>query len=167
MTAATPPLVKTVAVPVAPEHAFALFVDELGAWWPLGAFSVGGETSTAAFERDADGRATRLVETLADGTTADWGRVTRWDPPDAVAFTWHPGERADAATDVEVTFSWSGKSTDVVLTHSGWDARSDGAGARERYDGGWDQVLAPFAVHTVPSGERPDDGDQQHRDDEP
>ena len=78
MTATTAPLVKSLAVPAAPERAIAVFVDELAAWWPLGAFSVGGETSTAAFERDADGRAVRLVETLADGTTTDWGRVTRW-----------------------------------------------------------------------------------------
>ncbi|MFE6235975.1 SRPBCC domain-containing protein [Cellulosimicrobium sp. NPDC057862] len=145
MAAVTAPLVKTLDVPAPPEHAFAVFVDELAAWWPLGAFSVGGETSTAAFERDADGRAVRLVETLADGTTADWGRVTRWDPPHAVAFTWHPGERADAATDVEVTFSPAGEGSDVVLTHSGWSARHDGAGARARYDDGWDLVLAPFA----------------------
>jgi uncharacterized protein YndB with AHSA1/START domain len=148
MTATTAPLVKTVTVPVPPERTFAVFVDELGAWWPLGAFSVGGETSTAAFTRDADGRATRLVETLADGTVTDWGRVTRWDPPHAVAFTWHPGERADAATDVEVTFAPAGEGTDVVLTHSGWSARSDGGGARERYEGGWDLVLAPFADRT-------------------
>ena len=152
MTATTAPLVKSLAVPAAPERAFAVFVDELAAWWPLGAFSVGGETSTAAFERDADGRAVRLVETLADGTTTDWGRVTRWDPPHAVAFTWHPGERADAATDVEVAFSPFGEGTDVVLTHSGWSARHDGAGARDRYDGGWELVLAPFAERAGGSG---------------
>lgn len=147
-----PDLVKTLTVPVAPDRAFAVFVDDLDAWWPLGSFSVGGETSSAAFERDADGRATRLVERLADGTTADWGRVTRWDPPHVVAVTWHPGERADAATLVEVRFSPADAGTDVVLTHSGWDALTDGAGARGRYEGGWDAVLAPFAERASAAG---------------
>ncbi|OLT52285.1 SRPBCC domain-containing protein [Cellulosimicrobium sp. CUA-896] len=139
-------LVKTVTVPAPPARAFAVFVDEIGAWWPLGGFSVGGATSTVAFERDDDGRATRLVETLADGRAADWGTVTRWEPPRAVAFTWHPGERADAATHVEVTFTPDGDGTLVCLLHGAWAARSDGAAARERYDTGWEAVLAPFAA---------------------
>jgi uncharacterized protein YndB with AHSA1/START domain len=148
-TAPIPELVKTVTVPGGPEHAFAVFVDQIGAWWPLADFSVGGTSSTVAFERDPEGGATQIVETLADGTTTGWGAVTRWDPPHALAFTWHPGERADAATRVEVTFTPDGGATLVVLTHSGWDAREDGQGARASYDRGWAAVLAPFAEHAA------------------
>ncbi|WP_435737858.1 SRPBCC domain-containing protein [Cellulosimicrobium sp. PMB13] len=146
-TAPLPDLVKTVIVPARPDRAFAVFVEEVGAWWPLAGFSVGGASSSVAFERDPDGRATHLVETLADRGTAVWGAVTRWDPPHALAFTWHPGERADAATRVEVTFTPDGDATAVVLTHSGWEARADGEGARTRYDTGWELVLKPFAEH--------------------
>jgi len=145
-SAPLPGLVKTVAVTAPPERAFAVFVDDVDAWWPLDGFSVGGASSSVAFERGPDGRATRLVESLAAGGTADWGAVTRWDPPRAVAFTWHPGERADAATHVEVTFSPAGDGTDVVLTHSAWGERSDGERARATYDTGWELVLAPFAA---------------------
>lgn len=139
-------MVKTVTVPARPDRAFAVFVDDIGAWWPLGGFSVGGESSTVAFARDDDGRATRLVETLAAGGTTDWGVVTRWEPPHVVAFTWHPGEGADAATHVEVTFTPDGDGTLVRLVHGGWAARADGAAACERYDTGWEVVLAPFAA---------------------
>lgn len=139
-------LVKTVTVAARPDRAFAVFVDDVGAWWPLGGFSVGGDSSSVAFARDAEGRATRLVETLTDGGTTDWGAVTRWEPPHAVAFTWHPGERADAATHVEVTFTPDGDGTLVRLVHGGWAARSDGAAASESYDTGWERVLAPFAA---------------------
>jgi Activator of Hsp90 ATPase homolog 1-like protein len=139
-------LIKTVTVPARPDRAFTVFVDEIGTWWPLGGFSVGGASSTVAFERDAAGRAARLVETLADGTTTAWGSVTRWDPPRAVAFTWHPGERAESATHVEVTFTAEGDGTLVRLAHGGWSARTDGTAARERYDTGWEVVLAPLAA---------------------
>ncbi|WP_454042130.1 SRPBCC domain-containing protein [Cellulosimicrobium sp. Marseille-Q8652] len=148
-TAPLPDLVKTVTVPARPDRAFAVFVDEVGAWWPLAGFSVGGASSSVAFERDPDGRATRLVETLADGGSTDWGTVTRWDPPHALAFTWHPGERADAATRVEVTFASDGDATVVVLTHSGWEARADGAAARTHYATGWELVLQPFVEHAA------------------
>ncbi|MBD5785610.1 SRPBCC domain-containing protein [Cellulosimicrobium terreum] len=158
-----PDLVTEVTVPTGPDRAFALFVDEIGAWWPLAGFSSGGADSSVAFERAPDGRPARLVETLADGTTTDWGTVTAWDPPHAVAFTWHPGARADAATQVEVTFAPAtsddtgdgradhdgSSSTLVVLTHSGWDARSDAPSARARYETGWDVVLAPFIDRTT------------------
>jgi hypothetical protein len=30
--------------------------------------------------------------------------VTEWDPPNAVAFTWHPGRGEDEATSVKVAF---------------------------------------------------------------
>jgi uncharacterized protein YndB with AHSA1/START domain len=148
-TAPLPDLVTTVTVPARPDRAFAVFVDEVGAWWPLAGFSVGGASSSVAFERDPDGRATRLVETLADGGSADWGTVTRWDPPHSLAFTWHPGEQADAATRVEVTFTPDGDATVVALTHSGWEARADGGAARTRYGTGWKLVLQPFAEHAA------------------
>jgi hypothetical protein len=71
----------------------------IGQWWPLAEKSVYGAAATVAFE---DGR---LVERSADGLAAVWGTVIRWEPPDAVAFSWHPGQPAERASHVEVTFA--------------------------------------------------------------
>jgi len=88
----------------------------------------------------------RIVETLPDGTTATWGTVTGWQPPARVAFTWHPGGDAAAATTVEVTFEEyaAGAGTVVTLVHRDWPARTDGATARQQYDAGWELVLGRY-----------------------
>ncbi len=92
------------------------------------------------------GAGAAIVETLADGTTSVWGTVTHWEPPDRVAFTWHPGTAETEATRVEVTFTPSGPGATLVrLIHSGWERRPDGASARENYDSGWEPVVGCFA----------------------
>ena len=82
----------------------------------------------------------------ATRTTSVWGTVTRWEPPRLVAFTWHAGTPEAEATRVEVTFTEDGPgSTVVVLVHSGWEHRPDGASVREGYDSGWEPVIGRFA----------------------
>lgn len=46
-----------------------------------------------------------IVETLRGGSTCEWGTVTRWEPPDVVCFTWHPGQPESWAGDIEVRFA--------------------------------------------------------------
>jgi uncharacterized protein YndB with AHSA1/START domain len=142
-TTALGPLVKSVRVAASPARAFELFTARIGAWWPLETHSVGGSSSWLALEPRLGGR---LVESLADGGTAEWGEVTRWEPPTRVAFTWHPGTPPEEATRVEVSFAPDGSGTLVTLVHSGWESRrQDGATAREGYDTGWEIVLRPYA----------------------
>src|SRR6185437_6939068 len=50
----------------------------------------------------------RRGERSADGEAVVWGTVTRWEPPAAVAFTWHPGRPAQRASYVAVTFGAEG-----------------------------------------------------------
>lgn len=143
-TTALSPLTKTVRVGAVPARAFELFTARIGAWWPLATHSVGGASSWGlVMECRAGGR---IVETLADGGTTVWGRITEWDPPRAVAFTWHPGTPPDQATQVVVSFAGDGDCTVVTLVHTGWDARSDGAEAREAYVSGWDPVLGEYVT---------------------
>ncbi len=141
-TTALGPLTKTVRVAVARDRAFELFTARIGAWWPLATHSVGGATSRGlVLERRRGGR---LVELLADGSTADWGQVTAWEPPARVALTWHPGTPPEEATRVEVSFTSDGPGTLVTLVHSGWESRPDGTHARGGYETGWDSVLRPY-----------------------
>ena len=75
-----------------------------------------------------------------------WGTVTRWEPPTAVAFTWHPGQPAERASHVEVTFAAADGQTLVTLEHAGWEVFADPAAARAEYDQGWPVVLDRYRV---------------------
>jgi uncharacterized protein YndB with AHSA1/START domain len=138
------PVRKTVTVPAAQQRAFELFTAHIREWWPLHTHSVGIEHAVGIEFGEGVGGA--IFETLADGTTSVWGTVTRWEPPQRVAFTWHAGTPEAEASHVEVTFTQAGPSSTVVrLVHSGWERRPDGAAARESYDSGWDPVISRFA----------------------
>jgi uncharacterized protein YciI len=101
-------------------------------------FSVHGADATVAF---VDGQ---IVERLAEEAHAVWGTVTRWEPPVAVAFTWHPGREPERASQVEVTFTPTEDGTLVILEHSGWEIFDDPGAARDEYNRGWPRVLDLF-----------------------
>lgn len=117
----------TVAVRVAaePAVAFDVFTREIAAWWRRGPkFRHGrGESASIQIEPGLDGR---VFETWNDGAEPrefELGRVTVWQPPERLAFTWRnetfaPLER----TEVEVTFAATGSGTLVTVRHRGWTA---------------------------------------------
>lgn len=131
---------KTVTVAAPPERAFHLFTEGISTWWPLATHSVAAERADAAvFEPHEDGR---IYERTRDGDEHEWGRVTAWEPPVRVAYTWHPGRGPDTAQDVEVRFTPAGEGTHVELVHTGWERLGDRAeDVFGSYDGGWDFVL--------------------------
>jgi uncharacterized protein YndB with AHSA1/START domain len=116
----------------------------MGAWWPLLTHSVGQAAATGVQMQCRLGGL--IVETVDDGSAHVWGTVTGWDPPQRVAFSWHPGNPVEEATTVEVRFSAEDSGTRVTLVHSGWANRPDGARARQGYVTGWDVVLARLAA---------------------
>jgi len=152
---AVPPIRREILVEADPAAAFEVFTADLGRWWPLGELSVHGvrgRHATVSFEEMSLGA--RIVERTAGEDTV-WGTVTRWDPPKAVAFTWHPGYSADRASQVEVTFAAAGTAPDgtaqtlVRLEHTGWEAFAEPAAARAEYDEGWPFVLGQYAEHVA------------------
>ncbi len=86
----------------------------------------------------------QIIERGPDGTTSLWGTVTRWEPPGALAFSWHPGQPAERASQVQITFAAADGQTLVTLEHAGWEAFDDPAAARAEYDQGWPMVLDRF-----------------------
>ena len=142
-----PPIRREILVDADPAAAFEVFTDGLGQWWPLDEHSAHGKDATVAFE---DGQ---IVERSPDGEAAAWGTITRWEPPAAVAFTWHPGRPAERAGHVEVTFAAEGAQTLVRLEHTGWDAFDDPAAARAEYEHGWPLVLDRYREHAGGAGE--------------
>ena len=136
-----PPIRREILVDADPAVAFEVFTAGLGRWWPLDEFSVCGQDATVAFDGG------QIVERSPGGKTAIWGTVTRWEPPVAVAFTWHPDRPAERASHVEVTFTAAGGQTLVRLEHTGWDVFDDPATARDNHDRGWLLVLGRYREH--------------------
>ncbi len=141
---AVPPIRREVLVDADLVTAFEVFTENLGRWWPLAELSVygDGDGATVAF---TDGQ---IVERSADGQSAVWGTVTRWEPPGVVAFSWHPGQPAASASHVEVTFAAAASQTRVTVEHRGWETFADPAAARAEYDHGWPMVLGCYRDYT-------------------
>lgn len=143
-----PPLRREIVVAATPEVAFDVFTGGIGRWWPLAELSVHRDRSASvAFD---DGV---IVERSATGEEAVWGTVTRWEPPAAVAFTWHPGRPADVAGLVEVGFTAVDGGTLVTLRHGGWESYADPAAARAEYDHGWPTVLGRYRDDVARTGD--------------
>jgi len=130
-----PPIHRELLVNADPESAFAVFTDRIGQWWPLAEHGVFGAGATVGFEDGA------IVERSPEGESTWWGRVTRWEPGESVAFSWHPGGDPDNASSVTVTFAARGAQTLVTLEHSGWEVYADPDVTRSEYDQGWPTVL--------------------------
>lgn len=133
------PVRREVVVAAYPDRAFELFTTRIGAWWPLARFSVFEHDNDVAFD------GSRIVERAGDGRESVWGDVTEWDPPNALAFTWHPGYGEEHATEVRVTFSAIDSGSLVTLVHSGWERTTDPFARAAEYENGWPGVLGAFA----------------------
>jgi uncharacterized protein YndB with AHSA1/START domain len=139
-TVATDAIRKTVLVDFAPAEAFELFTTRIASWWPVGTHSYGGDDVTdIVLEPRLGGR---LYEVTAAGAQ-EWGSVLAWEPPDRLLLDWQIGEAR--GTEVEVRFSPEGPGTRVELEHRGFSADDP----RDRYESGWDIVLAPFVEHAT------------------
>jgi hypothetical protein len=142
-----PPIRKEVLVDAGPAAAFDVFTAGIGRWWPVAGHSVHGAGGTVVFTGG------QIVEESATGQRTVWGTVTRWEPPAAVAFTWHPGQAPERKSHVEVTFAAAGAQTLVTLVHSGWESFADPAAARANYDHGWPIVLGCYQEHAGHGGQ--------------
>ncbi len=141
--AVIPPVLRTATVARPPEEAFAVFTDEIGAWWPLPTHGVFGDRSGGLrFHGGA------LVETAIDGTTSVWAEVVEWDPPAGFTISWHPGRSEGPSSLVEVAFEADGAGTRVHIRHHGWEAfGAEGLAHRRNKVGptAWGYVLDHFA----------------------
>jgi uncharacterized protein YndB with AHSA1/START domain len=108
-------------VKATPERAFAVFTQEIGAWWrPSSLFQTTPRApGRLAFEPGEGGR---LTETLADGKMFEIGRVLAWEPPERLVFSWRQASfPPDLHTEVEVRFEAVGEETRVSVEHRGFD----------------------------------------------
>ena len=93
----------TTNVAVEPAIAFAVFTEEIGAWWlrgPRYRSSASSAPSTMKLETKLGGR---LLEIFEDGREPfSFGKITVWEPPTRFAIEWRLSNFApDEATDVD------------------------------------------------------------------
>lgn len=131
---------KSVRIERPVQTAFKLFCEQIGRWWPKGA-SFGGRVATnLVLEGHVGGR---FYQVYADGEEFEIGRVTAYEPPTTVAFTWR-APSWDATTQVEVRFVPEGDGTRVELEHGGWEQTEKVREFRKNYEDGWDRMLGHF-----------------------
>ncbi len=125
-------------VKATPERAFEVFVGEIGAWWkPNGLFQTTPRApGVLAFE---PGQGGRLIETLANGKVFEIGRITAWEPPHRLEFSWRQANfPPELKTEVEVRFEGVGAETRVSIEHRGFHQVPADSAARHGFP---DQVL--------------------------
>lgn len=125
-------------VRASPQRAFDAFVGEIGAWWkPNGLFQTTPRApGLLAFEPGEGGR---LTETLVNGKVFEIGRITAWEPPVRLVFSWRQANfPPDLHTEVEVRFEGVGDETRVSVEHRGFDQVPADSAARHGFP---DQAL--------------------------
>jgi hypothetical protein len=110
--------------------------------------SIGGDRARSVTIEEHTGG--RVFETWDDGTTADWGRLTVWEPPTRFVMSWL---NTPEPTEVELAFSSLGSTlTKVSVEHRGWECLSEeqlredcaapGGYSSGAYSAGWARALA-------------------------
>jgi uncharacterized protein YndB with AHSA1/START domain len=156
---ATDTAVRTsVVVSASQEHAFSVFTQGIGSWWPPDHHILQGELAEMVFEPHVGGA---VYDRATDGTECRWGRVLAYEPPNRFVITWNislqwqlesdPGK----VSEIEVTFlPESDTTTRVELTHRhldrhgpGWEQMRDAVGSPD----GWQRGLTRFAEQAAAS----------------
>ena len=96
------PLRITFGVSCPPELTFELWTAHTSTWWPA--------THTVSAQPDVQviiepGVGGRIYERTSHGEEHDWGHVTRWEPPNHIAYLWHLRQDRADATEVDITFA--------------------------------------------------------------
>jgi uncharacterized protein YndB with AHSA1/START domain len=128
---------KSIWIGRSPQISFKVFSEDMAEWWPGG---FGGKDSKLFLEREVGGR---FYERRADGTEYEIGRITAYQAPSLLAFTFR-APSWDVTTQVEIRFSAEAGGTRVELEHSGWEQSAKTRDARSNYDSGWGRILGHY-----------------------
>ncbi len=134
------------------EHAFSVFTEQMGTWWPKEHHLLEGELDEMVFEPQVGGN---IYDREVGGKETRWARVLAYEPPNRLVFSWDLSNQFQIENDksktseVEVTFVADGpKRTNVVLEHrnldrhgEGWESHRDAVASPD----GWQLGLNAFA----------------------
>ena len=128
----------SVSVAVEPAVAFEIFTQETDSWWRRGLRYrlAGRRPGSLCFESGVGGRLFESFETPSGTHVHEAGRVTVWQPPSRLVFTWRNANFANAeSTEVEVLFEPISSGTRVTVRHRGWSTLAPGHPARHGLEG--------------------------------
>jgi hypothetical protein len=127
-----------------PDVAFRTWTTRASTWWPPGHSFSNEHGIEVVFEERVGGR---IFERTASGVEHEWGRMTVWEPPTRLAYSWHLRFSPDEATDVEIRFvDLDQGRTRVEIEHGGWDRLGELAPVRREGNRlGWTSVFPHFA----------------------
>ncbi len=145
----TEPIRKSIRVRCSAERAFEVFTGRIDQWWPRShRFGTDAQVQLEA------GLGGRFFAREASGAERELGRVIRWEPPVALAYTWLPGAGI-GPTRVDVTFAADGDDTVVDVVHAEGEAQLGAEWSRRAkgFSAAWDEVLPAFASHITNAGD--------------
>jgi uncharacterized protein YndB with AHSA1/START domain len=137
------PLRIAFKVGCSPERTFELWTEHTSTWWPT-SHTVSAQAGVDVIIEPGVGG--RIYERTAQGDEHDWGQVTRWEPPNRIAYLWHLRQDRADATEVEITFAAAPPAgTSVSIEHRGWERLgARGPERRGQNDRGWAGLLPHF-----------------------
>ena len=148
----------SIEVALPPARAFALFTEEVDAWWGRGLkYRNRDVPGVLCFEPGEGGR---LVERYEDGGEFQVGEIAVWEPGVRLVMSWHPTNFAPGeSTEVEIRFEACPAGTRVRVVHRGWDTLRPDHPARHGLTGRdftllrggwWSDLLAAYAASATP-----------------
>ena len=137
-----------VACPVA--HAFDVWTERIGVWWPLDHTVSAVSGLAVVLEPRVGGR---IFERTPEGVEHEWGEVSVWDPPSRLVYWWHLRRDRSDATQVEIRFvALNSALTRVEIEHRGWERLgARGVEWRDANYAGWSTLLPHFIAAAAPA----------------
>jgi len=137
-----------VTVPLPPERAFDVFVQQMDVWWPRqGVFPYsfapeGTRPLHIRFEPQLGGR---YYETFLDGSEYVIGHISVFEPPNRLCYSWQdPAWLSE--TQIALSFSAEGDSTRVIYEQDGFE-RAGVPDLAAYYRIGCRQTLSAYVAH--------------------
>ena len=144
------PVRKSIFVEASQAHAFDVFTNGIGRWWPKSHKIGQADLDRPIIEPRQGGR---WYELDVDGAHCEIGKVAVWDPPARLILIWQLTAEfkfdPNLVTEVEVNFTPEGSGTRVDLEHRNLERLGESAETlREAVDapGGWGGLLELFAA---------------------
>jgi uncharacterized protein YndB with AHSA1/START domain len=157
----------SVAVAVPPSRAFEVFTADIDQWWRRGMKfrRSAAPSSLLCIEPKVGGRLFESFEAQGAQHVIEVGRVSVWEPPRQLKFTWRIANFAPhEQTEVDIQFEPTLSGTLVTVTHSGFAALRADHPARHGLQGAefsrmiglwWGELMSSLRLNCAAPGKEP------------
>jgi len=135
-------------VPVSQEEAFDIFVNQINTWWPrhgIFPYSFAPKETLPLHIRFDPKEGGRFYEEFQNASEYVIGKITIWDPPDQITYTWKDPAWKGKTT-ITVTFTPIDNGTEVTHEQTGF-AEAGESELPPFYEIGNRQTLAGYVAH--------------------